>query len=92
MDKEEAIAQMFASRAKQLEREGDQSAEIEALRARLARMEESQCSFISEIAHLKGCIAIAPCPNYQRKHGLGNGTCSDCSCWKVAALADEEET
>ncbi len=41
-----------------------------------------------ENARLRDAIAHAPCGNYE---GKGNGTCSDCECWKRKALEQNDE-
>ena len=60
---------------------------IEVLATRYRRERQA---LVAEIADLHGRIAVAPCPHYERKHGLGLGLCSDCACWKRDALKERE--
>ena len=38
-----------------------------------------------EVERLRAAIVTAPCASYENK---GSGLCSDCECWKAAALRD----
>ena len=47
------------------------------------KLRDNNATLVRKVGAAVMAIKMAPCPNYE---GKGEGTCSDCECWKRPAM------